>query len=550
MRDTDPSRNGFNIQRKLGCVSITVEREGLERLPHYKLIDRGAPPGRRVLVIDDNPAIHEDIRKILAAEPPSTTRLLESEAALFGDPAGTAGAANTPVFPVVAIDSAFQGQEGVAMVRRAYEDHQPYAVAFVDARMPPGWDGIETITRLWGEDPDVLVVLCTAYSDYSWREIRTRLRRPERLVILKKPFDNMEVLQLVEGLTEKWRLTREEGQRLRTLERMLGERRQDALALRDIDAQLDTSSLPVTAAAAPGGASADKADETTRRRALLTHALRAALHLEQLSLHYQPLVDIATRRVVSLEALLRWRHPQFGAVSPAEFIPLAEQTGLIVPIGEFVLRRACRQIVDWQRANLPVVPVAVNVSGVQLESPEFWDSVRRVLREEGAQPQQLILEITESTLMENASRHATGLQSLRAAGVAIEIDDFGTGYSSLSSLKHLPIDTIKIDRSFVTHLHTDRTDEAIVAAILAMTHSLGLRAVAEGVETAEQLEVLARHGCEFAQGFYFCKPLPVGECGQLLADLAARTSFTDTLRLRKQDIFPSQPPPGPARGGP
>jgi EAL domain-containing protein (putative c-di-GMP-specific phosphodiesterase class I) len=248
------------------------------------------------------------------------------------------------------------------------------------------------------------------------------------------------------------------------------------------------------------------------------------------------LVDIATRCVLGLEALLRWQHPQLGAVSPAEFIPVAEATGSIVPIGEFVLRSACAQIVSWERAQVPVVRVAVNFSAVQLDTPGIWQRVRQTLKEAGGQPHHLAIELTESTLMQNASRHTTDLQALQADGVSIEIDDFGTGYSSLSCLKHLPIDTIKIDRSFVTHLATSRTDETIVAAILAMAHSLGLRVVAEGVETPEQLGVLSRHGCEIAQGFYFCKPIGAEECEQLLRDLATRTSFTDTLRLRKRDL--------------
>jgi EAL domain-containing protein (putative c-di-GMP-specific phosphodiesterase class I) len=249
------------------------------------------------------------------------------------------------------------------------------------------------------------------------------------------------------------------------------------------------------------------------------------------------LVDIATRSVVGLEALLRWTHPELGAVSPAEFVPIAEATGLIVPIGDLVLHRVCAQVKRWERAQVPVVPVAVNVSVVQLNSPGIWARIRQIIEEEAAEPRNLVLEITESSLMENASRHAAELQALRADGIAIEIDDFGTGYSSLSCLQHLPLDTIKIDRSFVTHLGTSRTDEAIVGAILAMAHSLGLRVVAEGVETPQQLEVLGRYGCEFAQGYYFCAPIPADDCEQLLIDVAARTSFTDTLRLKRRPLL-------------
>jgi EAL domain-containing protein (putative c-di-GMP-specific phosphodiesterase class I)/DNA-binding response OmpR family regulator len=472
---------------------------------------------RRVLVIDDNPAIHEDMRKILGPGLVNSTQVTESEAAVFGD-----AARNTAALPVFQVASASQGEEGVAMVRHARDRDQPYAVAFVDARMPPGWDGLETITRLWEQDPDVFIVLCTAYSDYSWHEIRTRLARPERLVILKKPFDNMEVLQLADGLTEKWRLARSAGHHLQELERRISERNRDNLAAQGSEAQLHGGNQPLDCAA--------------QRRRALERALQDALRDNQFTLHYQPLVDIASRRVVSLEALLRWRHPEFGAVSPAEFIPIIEENGLIMPIGEFVLRSVCQQVVRWERASVPVVPVAVNVSGVQLERLKNLECIGGILREEGMQPQRLALELTESTLMKNAQRHSAELQRLRADGVSIEMDDFGTGYSSLSNLRHLPLDVIKIDRSFITQLATNKTDEAIVSAILTMTHSLGMHAVAEGVEKAEQLEVLARHGCETAQGFYFSRPLPADECRNLLIELAGRPSFTDTLRLLKPNL--------------
>ena len=168
----------------------------------------------------------------------------------------------------------------------------------------------------------------------------------------------------------------------------------------------------------------------------------------------------------------------------------------------------------------------------------MWERVREILKETGVLPQRLALEVTESSFMKNAQRHAEALNGLRSDGVRIEIDDFGTGYSSLSYLKHLPLDTVKIDRSFITQLATNPTDEAIVGAILAITRNLGLRAVAEGVETPEQLEVLGRHGCGYAQGYYFSRPIPAEACAELLRELAARTSFTDTLRIRIAGIRP------------
>jgi EAL domain-containing protein (putative c-di-GMP-specific phosphodiesterase class I) len=267
--------------------------------------------------------------------------------------------------------------------------------------------------------------------------------------------------------------------------------------------------------------------------------LRRALKGNQFVLHYHPLIAIANRRIVGLEALARWEHPQLGLVPPSRFIPIAEDSGLIVPIGEHILRTVCEQVVRWQAAGVPTVPVAVNWSAIQLQRQSVVDVVHRILGETGMKPELLSLEITEGTLMRNARQHAAALQALRDSGVRIQIDDFGTGYSSLSYLRELPIDTLKIDRSFVEQVNDNAADRAIVSAILAMAKSLGLRVVAEGVETAAQLEALSRHGCEVAQGFFFSRPLPAEECSVLLRELTTRPSFTDTLRMRLRGRSPS-----------
>lgn len=476
--------------------------------------------GRRILLIDDSPAIHQDFRKVFGPSLSSTAALSTSEADLFG--VARKGSAR----PIFQIDSALQGQEGVERVRRALEEKQPYAMAFVDVRMPPGWDGIETIARLWEQDPDIQVVICTAHSDYSWEQTREKLGHPDRFIVLKKPFDNIEVLQLAEALTEKWRLARQERCRLQDLEHRIQQRNRDLQAMQSINAQLDAANQQL---ATPTGS---VGDALVQKRRSLERDLRRALQADEFSVHYQPLVEIASRRVVSLEALVRWKHPTLGPIPPSEFIPVAEESGLIVPLGEFVLRNVCEQLVRWAQENVPVVRVAVNLSPVQLERQSIEVFIRSVLRETGVQPHQLALELTESTLMKNAQAHAKALQGLRDDGVHIEIDDFGTGYSSLSSLKQLPVDTLKIDRSFISHLDTDSSDEAIVAAILTLARNLGMNVVAEGVETLAQLQVLGRCGCEIAQGFYFSRPLPAGECRELLMELAERSSFTDTLRLR------------------
>jgi EAL domain-containing protein (putative c-di-GMP-specific phosphodiesterase class I) len=264
----------------------------------------------------------------------------------------------------------------------------------------------------------------------------------------------------------------------------------------------------------------------------MEHALRRALSGKQFVVHYHPLTEIATRRIVGLEALVRWEHPQLGMVPPAKFIPVAEESGLIVPIGELILKTVCEQVVQWQRQGVPIVPVAVNWSAIQLQRQSVVDVVHRILGETGMRPDLLSLEITEGALMCNSRQHAASLQQLRDAGVRVQIDDFGTGYSSLSYLRELPIDTLKIDRSFISRVDESAADQAIVSAILAMAKSLGLRVVAEGVETAEQLEVLERHGCDVAQGFFFSRPLPADQCRALLQEVSVRPSFTDTLRMR------------------
>jgi EAL domain-containing protein (putative c-di-GMP-specific phosphodiesterase class I)/CheY-like chemotaxis protein len=479
------------------------------------------PDSRRILLIDDNPAIHRDFRKIFSRPTASETALSDSEAALFGPVRAARARADFQ------IDSAHQGDEGIERVRNALQQKHPYSMAFVDVRMPPGCDGIETITRLWEVDPDVQIVICTAHSDYSWEETLEKLGRADCFIVLKKPFDSIEVLQLAEALTEKWRLARQERHRLQHLEHQILERSRDLQVARNINAQLDAANQRLVAPT-------ESVDDTQVRRAhSLESDLRTALQTGQLCVHYQPIVEIATRRVSSLEALARWEHPSLGSISPAEFIPIAEETGLIVPLGEYVLRTVCAQVMQWQREQVPVVRVAVNVSSLQLQGPRpIWEFIRDILRETGMQPQQLALEITETTLVKNAKEQAVALQHLRDDGVHIEIDDFGTGYSSLSYLRQLPVDTIKIDRSFISQVDTSNSDESIVSAILALAHGLGLEVVAEGVETAEQLQVLARHGCEFAQGYYFSRPLPPDKCRALLVELAQRTSFTDTLRIR------------------
>jgi len=240
----------------------------------------------------------------------------------------------------------------------------------------------------------------------------------------------------------------------------------------------------------------------------LENGLRRALERDELSVFYQPQVDAACGCFVGTEALLRWRHPELGLVSPAEFIPMAEATGLIGPIGEWVLREACRQNVAWQREGRPPIRVAVNLSARQFWQHDLVQTVAVVLRETGLKPEYLELEITESVVMEDAEAARVTLNQLAALGVSLAIDDFGTGYSSLSYLKNFPIAKLKIDRSFIRDITTDSSDEVIAAAVIGLGRSLKLDVIAEGVETAEQLARLQQYGCTRVQGYLFGRPQP------------------------------------------
>lgn len=263
--------------------------------------------------------------------------------------------------------------------------------------------------------------------------------------------------------------------------------------------------------------------ETMRTRSLhrldLENMIRSAIDGGQFALHFQPKVDATTSRLVGAEALLRWLHPDRGPISPADFIPIAEETGLIIPIGRWVLQEACRQVLRWSKTPVGAVPVSVNISGHQFRDGNLGRDVFDALGAAGLDARMLELEITESVLLQDVENTLAELRNLKRSGVSLSIDDFGTGYSSLSYLKRFPIDSIKIDRSFVKDLHRDADDAAICAAILAMSRQLGLRVVAEGVETRSQLDFLRRHGCHHIQGFLFSRPLAADEFLRFLQGL-------------------------------
>lgn len=614
----------------------------------------------RILVIDDNTAIHDDFKKILVKEEQPQDDLHDMEALLFGDE-------SEEISPsIFEIECASQGQEGYEMAKKAQEEGRPFAMAFVDGRMPPGWDGIETISNLWQVCPNLQVVLCTAYADYSWQEIRQVLGGSDGLLILKKPFDNVEVLQLAHALTHKWELSREIKGRLNQLayfdhltglpnrtmfkDRLINAlnraqryQHQGALLFIDLDnfkrindtlghnigddllqvmserlveslRLSDTVSRPTTSetAARLGGdeftvilpeidnqqeaalvarriekhlekpvsigdhefivtasigialfpddgadvetilRNADLAmyfaksqgqgtfkyyqesmNDAALRRLTIENQLRQAIELNELSLQYQPQLDLASGKIIGLEALLRWQNSELGNVPPLELIPIAEESGLIVAIGEWVLRTACMQVQSWIDQGIDLERIAVNVSVKQFTHPDFVQMVSDILAETGLAPRHLEIEITESLLVHEPKRIASILQKLRDRQILVAVDDFGTGYSSLSRLKDMPIDCLKIDRSFVCGIEQGVNDQSIIGAIMAMANGMGLRVIAEGVDKNTQVDFLVDKNCQEAQGYLFSKPLSVQDAEEFLQSNSTELLLEETRQESK-----------------
>jgi EAL domain-containing protein (putative c-di-GMP-specific phosphodiesterase class I) len=257
-------------------------------------------------------------------------------------------------------------------------------------------------------------------------------------------------------------------------------------------------------------------------RLTLESGLRRALERGQLVLHYQPQVETASGRITGVEALVRWQHPELGLLPPASFIAIAEETGLIVPIGQWVLHAACATQRAWREAGLPPLRMSVNLSPRQFLHEGLTRDIEMIVRASDADAAHLELEITEGMVMQDPERAVTVLREMRNIGVHIAIDDFGTGHSSLAYLKRFPVDNLKIDRSFITEIPADRGDAAITQAIIAMAHSLELKVIAEGVETEAQYQFLLAQRCDEYQGYFFSKPLPAEQMRALLEDAAAR----------------------------
>ena len=623
----------------------------------------------RVLVVDDEQAVLDAYRQVLgqASRGAEQDAIDALRAKLFLASAGAAVAAGSATrarqFEPVFCSGA---EAAVEAVREACGAQRPFAVAFLDMRMPPGPDGAWAAARIREIDPQLEIVICTAYSDVDPLEIGQRVPPEDKLFYLQKPFHPHEVRQMALALGEKRaneerrltevtdfdRLTglanrtrflarlqqavssakqrqsglavlcldldnfrrvndvlghivgdemmRSVAQRLQEILRReartagvtLGDIAADdiarvggdqfmillqgigdpqqasavaALLTRPLASSAPAEPSPVTLTASVGIAlyPSDSADEEelfrhsgiamynakrqgrgqfarfghamsdgAQTRLSLERQLEAALSRNEFSLHYQPQFNLGTGRISGLEALLRWSNAELGVISPDEFIPLAEETGLIEPIGAWVLQTACRQFREWQDLGLAPGRIAVNVSARQFSGEQFCAQVEQTLRESGLAPSCLELEVTESLMMKDEAHTAQMLTQLRNIGVSIAIDDFGMGYSSLGRLSELSVNRLKIDRSFVQSADSLGRNATIVTAIVAMARALGVEVVAEGVENFSQLLHLQDQQCNEAQGFLLSKPLHVAEATELLERLEASTATSRTMRLR------------------
>ena len=639
------------------------------------------PNNNRILLIDDNDQIHNDIRKVLMPQPMNEA-LDDVTMAILGKETES-----KKVDLGYAIDSAYQGEEGYQMVVDARAKGEPYAMAFVDMRMPPGWDGVETITNIWEADPAIQIVICSAYSDYSWDQIIQRFGQTDKLLVLRKPFDSAEVQQLACALTMKWNLGLQAGMKMDFLNEMVDEQTRrlrntndvlqieveerrkvedrlrhsafhDALTnlpnrallierldrcierskrnegyyfavlyldldnfkivndslghrvgdgllceigqrltsclrrldttvqpdddttarlggdefvvlldgLRDPDdAELVTQRLlenfdepfniydkEIVAKMSVGICSShnsyndpgdmlrdadtalydakdngkgcysifnsDMRDKAVARLQLETD-LRKAVERNQFKLQYQPIVELSTGKIVSVEALIRWHHPEMGVIAPLDFIPLSEETGVINMMGDWIITEACRQIKQWQNdfPKYSELSVSINLSTRQITGLDLVSQVSKVLDETGLRPSLVNMEITESVMLEDTDITRGIIDDLKELGVKLHMDDFGTGYSSLSYLHTLPIDALKLDQAFIRHMSDTGEYGATVQAVITLARNRNIEVIAEGVETAGQLAQLQALDCEHGQGYYFSRPLDVEKMGMLLS---------------------------------
>lgn len=594
----------------------------------------------RIIIIDDNPDIHKDFIKVLTTSTDRNKEIDALESEIFGDSTPNVVAK----FPRFDVDCAQQGKEGFEKIKQAHEEGKPYALAFVDIRMPPGWDGIETIKHIWPIDPNIQIVICTAYSDYTWEETVTNLGLSDNLIILKKPFDNVAVRQLACALVKKWELTQNERLRadfleIRTdfLKRSIKEkathdyltelpnrimlhdkiryaisdavknksgfmvlfldldrfkiindslnhehgdeilklvakrlktmmREKDtvariggdefALVISDIEDELSAQQIvkkvvsvfhnPVKVAgkdlliSASFGASLYPKDGDTTEDLIhnadlamysakkvggnqyvfyspvmnkeviqkfdIESELYRAIQQGEFKLYYQPQFDSKTNKIIALEALVRWLHPQKGMLMPVQFISIAEESKLILALGEWVFKEVLRQIKEWQARGIEPITIAVNISALQLKEPTFAKRIKEMIEEHNVNPEQIAIDITEHVSL-NLDEVVNSVKKLKSLGMEIVLDGFGTLNSNYDLLRKLPVSRIKIDRSFIQNMMNNADDKVIVQSIIELANRLKIKVLAEGVETEEQLAILKAHPEVEIQGFYLSKPV-------------------------------------------
>ena len=611
----------------------------------------------RVLVADDEPAVLEAYQDILSASAASSnTQVSDLRSRLFSTSPDNASkatpAAATRHFELTCVADAASAVKAVA---DSLETDQPFALVYLDMRMPPGKDGGWAAAEIRKLDERIDIVISTAYSDVDPVSLSQKVLPAAKMFYVQKPFHPHEIHQLALAIGEKrlvedriWRLAYYDGltglpnrelfleqlntaiQRTTQTQQSLSvffldlngfkrindtlghaagdevlretARRLNAVLRADDCAARFVNSNEVAGSVArlggdeftvliEGLSDADEAiviaqrmvgalsqplilgehhlcsrpsigiarfprdatdsvgllkcadmamyfakrspshepkhfDESMSEAAVwrmnTENALRDALKNVELSLHYQPQLHLSSDEITGFEVLLRWHNPHLGDVSPVEFIPIAEESGLIIPIGEWVLRTACRQAMQWIASGLHLDRIAVNVSMVQFALPEFPQIVQTILTETGLDPEVLELELTESVLMQEVDTAIRTLKQLKAIGVQLAIDDFGTGYSSLSYLKQFPIDRLKIDRSFISAILSDTNDQAIAGAVIAMAGRMNLQVTAEGVESVEQLQFLRDGQCDDAQGFQISRPMAVTDAERYLKALLNR----------------------------
>ena len=626
---------------------------------------------RRILIVDDNRRIHDDYRKILlgsAIEEPKN----EEYQAFFGADETVEARSAAPLRELIEIESALQGQEGLEKVKQAVAEGRRYSLAFVDLRMPPGWDGLRTIEEIWQVDPDLQIVICSAYSDNSYSDICDRLGRTDSLLILRKPFDAVEVHQLAVALTEKWLLGRQAKLKQADLKKLVQQRTEqlhraslmdyltkaanragfkahleEALlrseengtscgvflidvdnlkqindcyghpcgdqllievvnALKECVGETDTVarlggdefaiiqadvktesehetllrrleetprafthenlsiafSYSIGIAVAPSDSTvvsellkkADLAlyrskndrlgkahyyvgemDDAYARTQEIFEGLKTAIAEDQFILHYQPIGDTRSGSIRSFEALVRWVHPEKGMIPPFQFIPVAEETALIVPIGDWVLEEACSQAQTWPLD----VKVSVNLSSVQFrEQYDLVTRVKRILDATGFDPKRLELEITETTVLDQNEYTFKCLHAFRELGISIALDDFGVGFASLSYLQNFPFDKLKLDRSFVSSCQNSHKTLAILKLVANLGIDLDMVTTAEGIETVEELQIVRQEGFTQVQGYLLGRPSKSEDLNQLFVDVPKIFSSLPAPIPKSQPAFP------------